>query len=131
MAMLEPDPARHRSWRASATPRSRSGAGPATPLRLRPLDLDPIPAGGAHSRAAGPTRSRVWERWQPSPMNRGVVGILCLTLLAGCASERWIYERPGLTPAKLDQDLEVVPSRGAPAVLVRRLALGPRRIGTS
>ena len=43
-------------------------------------------------------------------MNRrgvGGVSIVCVTLLAGGASERWIYERPGLTPAKLDQDLEV------------------------
>jgi hypothetical protein len=59
-------------------------------------------------------------------MNRrvvSVVGIVSVTLLAGCASERWIYERPGLTPAKLDQDLGL-PARGAPAVLVRRLALG-------
>ena len=43
-------------------------------------------------------------------MNRrvvSVVSVLGVTLLAGCASERWIYERPGLTPAKLDQDLEV------------------------
>ena len=39
-------------------------------------------------------------------MNRGLVGALGLTLLAGCASQHWIYERPGLTPAKLDADLE-------------------------
>ena len=39
-------------------------------------------------------------------MIRRLVGVLCLGLLAGCASERWIYERPGTTPAKLDADLE-------------------------
>jgi len=39
-------------------------------------------------------------------MKRGAVGALCLALLAGCASEHWRYDRPGLTPAKLDQDLE-------------------------
>jgi hypothetical protein len=31
---------------------------------------------------------------------------LGLCLLAGCASERWTYGRPGLTPADLDHDLE-------------------------
>ena len=39
-------------------------------------------------------------------MNRRLLGTLALTLLAGCASERWTYERPGLTPARLDQDVE-------------------------
>lgn len=39
-------------------------------------------------------------------MNRRLLGVLGLTLLAGCASGRWVYERPGLTPARLDQDLE-------------------------
>jgi len=31
---------------------------------------------------------------------------LALCLLAGCAAERWSYTKPGLTPGKLDQDLE-------------------------
>jgi len=26
-------------------------------------------------------------------------------VLAGCAAERWSYSKPGLTPARLDQDL--------------------------
>jgi hypothetical protein len=26
-------------------------------------------------------------------------------LLAGCASEQWIYEKPGMTAAKLDHDM--------------------------
>ena len=32
--------------------------------------------------------------------------VLGLCLLAGCAAERWSYSRPGLTPARLDADLE-------------------------
>jgi hypothetical protein len=32
---------------------------------------------------------------------------LALCLLAGCAAERWSYTKPGLTPARLDQDLEM------------------------
>ena len=28
-------------------------------------------------------------------------------LLAGCASEQWIYEKPGMTPGKLDHDMAV------------------------
>jgi hypothetical protein len=31
---------------------------------------------------------------------------LGLFVLAGCAAERWSYTRPGLTPARLDIDLE-------------------------
>jgi hypothetical protein len=27
------------------------------------------------------------------------------SLLAGCATENWIYEKPGMTPAKLDHDM--------------------------
>lgn len=30
---------------------------------------------------------------------------LVLGLLAGCATERWSYTKPGVTPARLDQDL--------------------------
>jgi hypothetical protein len=40
-------------------------------------------------------------------MTRRVLGVLCLVLLAGCATEHWTYSRPGLTPARLDQDLEM------------------------
>jgi len=32
---------------------------------------------------------------------------LALGLLGGCAAEQWSYHKPGLTPARLDQDLEV------------------------
>ena len=31
---------------------------------------------------------------------------LALTLLTGCAAERWSYTKAALTPATLDQDLE-------------------------
>ena len=31
--------------------------------------------------------------------------VLGLGLLAGCATERWSYSKPGLTPARLDRDL--------------------------
>jgi hypothetical protein len=38
---------------------------------------------------------------------RGATGAaLALCLLAGCAAQRWSYTKPGLTPARLDQDLE-------------------------
>lgn len=30
---------------------------------------------------------------------------VALNLLAACASERWIYSKPGVTPARLDRDL--------------------------
>ena len=32
--------------------------------------------------------------------------VLGLCLLAGCAAERWSYTRAGLTPSRLDLDLE-------------------------
>jgi hypothetical protein len=36
----------------------------------------------------------------------GVWTTLGLILLAGCASERWVYSKPGVTPARLGHDLE-------------------------
>jgi len=33
--------------------------------------------------------------------------VVGLGLLAGCAAERWSYTRSGLTPARLDLDLEI------------------------
>jgi len=33
--------------------------------------------------------------------------VLGLSLLAGCAAEGWSYTRAGLTPARLDLDLEI------------------------
>jgi hypothetical protein len=37
---------------------------------------------------------------------KGAGAALALILLAGCAPEQWTYNRPGLTPARLDRDLE-------------------------
>ena len=37
---------------------------------------------------------------------RGWVAIGVGLLMAGCATESWTYSKPGLTPARLDQDLE-------------------------
>ena len=31
---------------------------------------------------------------------------LVVGVLAGCGAERWAYTKPGLSPARLDQDLE-------------------------
>ena len=39
-------------------------------------------------------------------MRLAVSAALALCLLAGCVAERWSYTKPGLTPARLDQDLE-------------------------
>jgi hypothetical protein len=33
------------------------------------------------------------------------LGVLMLGLLAGCAPAHWTYDKPGLTPGKLDQDM--------------------------
>jgi hypothetical protein len=32
--------------------------------------------------------------------------VLAIGLLAGCASPQWTFSRPGVSPARLDQDLE-------------------------
>jgi hypothetical protein len=39
---------------------------------------------------------------------RRTMAVVALALLlgAGCAGERWTYSKRGLTPARLDQDLE-------------------------
>jgi hypothetical protein len=36
---------------------------------------------------------------------RPVALLYAASLLAGCATENWIYEKPGMTPAKLDHDM--------------------------
>jgi hypothetical protein len=36
---------------------------------------------------------------------RAVALLYAASLLAGCATEEWIYEKPGMTPAKLDHDM--------------------------
>jgi len=38
---------------------------------------------------------------------RAVALLYAASLLAGCATEEWIYEKPGMTPAKLDHDIAV------------------------
>jgi hypothetical protein len=38
---------------------------------------------------------------------RAVALLSAASLLAGCATEEWIYEKPGMTPAKLDHDIAV------------------------
>jgi len=40
-------------------------------------------------------------------VTRRAATLLCAAslLLAGCAAEEWIYEKPGMTPAKLDHDI--------------------------
>ena len=42
-------------------------------------------------------------------MNRLTARLLCAAslFLTGCASETWIYEKPGMTPARLDHDMAV------------------------
>ena len=40
-------------------------------------------------------------------MSAGLVAVLALGLLTGCAAERWTYDKAGLTPGGLDRDLEV------------------------
>jgi hypothetical protein len=42
-------------------------------------------------------------------VTRRVATLLCAAslLLTGCASEKWIYDKPGMTPAKLDHDMAV------------------------
>jgi hypothetical protein len=42
-------------------------------------------------------------------VNRRAARLLCAAslFLTGCASETWIYEKPGMTPARLDHDMAV------------------------
>jgi hypothetical protein len=42
-------------------------------------------------------------------VTRQAATLLCAAslFLTGCASETWIYEKPGMTPAKLDHDMAV------------------------
>ena len=39
-------------------------------------------------------------------MRAAVALVLALCALGGCAAERWSYTKAGLTPGRLDQDLE-------------------------
>ncbi len=39
-------------------------------------------------------------------MTRRAAALICaVTLLAGCATKQWTYDKPGVTPAKLDHDM--------------------------
>jgi hypothetical protein len=39
---------------------------------------------------------------------RHAAALVCVvTLLAGCATKQWIYDKPGVTPARLDHDMAV------------------------
>jgi hypothetical protein len=42
-------------------------------------------------------------------VTRRAATLLCAAslFLTGCASETWIYEKPGMTPARLDHDMAV------------------------
>jgi hypothetical protein len=43
---------------------------------------------------------------EPTVRQGAWTAALALGLLAGCASPQWIFSRPGVSPARLDQDLE-------------------------
>ena len=104
---------------------------PATPLRLRPLDLDPTRMAEAFARGRADALACL-ERWQPVPMNRrvvSVVGIVSVTLLAGCCERALDLRAARADAGQARSGPRGLPARGAPAVLVRRLALGPRRSG--
>jgi hypothetical protein len=41
-------------------------------------------------------------------VTRRAAALVCaVTLLAGCATKQWTYDKPGVTPAKLDHDMAV------------------------
>ena len=40
-------------------------------------------------------------------MRRAALLVSAATLLTGCATKEWVYDKPGLTPAKLDHDKAV------------------------
>lgn len=42
-------------------------------------------------------------------MTRRAALLLCAAILqlAGCAGAEWVYDKPGMTPAKLDHDMAV------------------------
>ena len=52
-------------------------------------------------------------------MTRRAAALLwAVGVLAGCATREWIYEKPGMTPARLDNDM----------VTCRKEALDPRAV---
>ena len=40
------------------------------------------------------------------PLGRWLLAACAAAMLAGCVAERWSYTKPGLTPARLDLDIE-------------------------
>ena len=40
-------------------------------------------------------------------MRRGAALLCAAAWLAGCATQQWVYDKPGLTPARLDHDMTV------------------------
>lgn len=39
---------------------------------------------------------------------RRVAALVCAAgVLAGCAAKDWVYEKPGMTPARLDHDMTI------------------------
>jgi hypothetical protein len=40
-------------------------------------------------------------------MRRAATLVCAAALLAGCATKQWVYDKPGMTPAKLDHDMAV------------------------
>jgi len=38
-------------------------------------------------------------------MRRMAIFFCAAGLLGGCAAKEWVYDKPGVTPAKLDQDM--------------------------
>ncbi len=40
-------------------------------------------------------------------MRRAATLVCAASLLVGCATKQWVYDKPGLTPAKLDHDMAV------------------------
>jgi hypothetical protein len=39
---------------------------------------------------------------------RRVAALVCAAgVLAGCAGKDWVYEKPGMTPARLDHDMAI------------------------
>lgn len=52
-------------------------------------------------------------------MTRWAAALVCAAgLVAGCATREWIYEKPGITPARLDHDM----------VTCRKQALDPQAV---
>ena len=38
-------------------------------------------------------------------MTRRAATLVCAVALVGCSTTQWVYEKPGMTPARLDHDM--------------------------